>query len=104
MFDTETTGLGGTILQFACVIATHAGDETFVYDEYWYTDEPIDARAVLVHKIDANMLRTRGLERCVEVHSITRLLEGARARGCELVAHNAAFAPTRFTVRPTRTA
>mgnify|MGYP001502626302 CR=1 FL=1 len=91
VFDTETNGLRGTVLQFACIIATHAGDEQYVYDEYWYTDEALDARAFDVHKIDASLLRARGLMRSVEVENVVKLLQMARDRGCELVAHNAMF-------------
>lgn len=91
VFDTETNGLRGMVLQFACIIATHAGEEQYVYDEYWYTNEALDARAFAVHKIDASVLRARGLVRNIEVQNMVKLLEGARAKGCELVAHNAVF-------------
>lgn len=91
VFDTETTGLRGTVIQFACIIATHAGEEKHVYDEYWHTSETIDPRAVEVHRIDADTLRRHGLVRAVEVQRVVDLLERAHANGCELVAHNAAF-------------
>ena len=93
VFDTETSGFDGAVLQLAFVVATRHGEELFAYSRLWRlpSGHTIDARARSVHGITYEKLDFEGIDPREDLDDFLCLCEEAHAKGCELVAHNAQF-------------
>lgn len=91
VFDTETTTIGGTVIQMGIVIAKQDGECVFEYDALWNTDERIHPDAQKIHHISQADLHKRGLDRSNEVEFVLGLFAQAIANNCALIAHNASF-------------
>lgn len=91
VFDTETTGIRGHVIQFAMVALDRQGRELCVYDKLWLAPVEIDPRAEKVHGISAERLRAAGVCPVGELAFAGRVFAAARDAGAKLVAHNARF-------------
>lgn len=96
VFDTETTGLRGHVIQMAVVALDAEGAEVAVYNRLWRTETPIDPRAQQVHGISADRLRRDGVPPGGELALLARVFAAGRAAGAHLVAHNARFDAARL--------
>ena len=91
VFDTETTTLRGTIVQFACVMADQTGKEFKTYCQLWRTTEPIHPGATAIHHITTTDLLTSGWDRATELSFAIALLTKASEMGISIIGHNVSY-------------
>ena len=93
VFDTETSGFTGVVIQFACLLIDTEGVELSAYNQYWKLigHSKIDLRAQQVHRITSAYLDQYGIEPAPELRALDRLFRCAHVQKCRIVAHNAVF-------------
>lgn len=92
VFDTETTGLRGHVIQLGMIALNTAGNEIGSYMSYWTTAIDIEHGAFQVHGIDAATLRMHGRNPVDEIVFLSNFFERVRNDyGTKIVAHNAKF-------------
>ena len=102
VFDTETSGFGGCVLNLGWTLADGDGKELAAYDRLWCLPrgERIDSRAYKAHGISLQDLACAGSEAVLkvapELGEFFALVDAARAAGVRIVAHNASFDVSRL--------
>ena len=102
VFDTETSGFGGCVLNLGWTLAGDAGNELAAYDRLWRLPkgERIHSRAYKAHGIslrDLSCADSDAVSMVVpEVSEFFALVAAARAAGVRVVAHNASFDVSRL--------
>jgi DNA polymerase-3 subunit epsilon len=93
VFDTETSGFGGCVLQLGWILASTDGAELASYEKLWQLPdgERIHSRAFKAHGITAARLRQDGVKPKPELAEFLALIAAALAAGVRVVAHNASF-------------
>lgn len=91
VFDTETTGLTGHVIQMAIVFLNSAGGELATYNRLWKTPLTIHPRAMEVHGITQERLILEGVDPKEELLLLGRIFGAAREAGARMVAHNSRF-------------
>ena len=93
MFDTETSGLGGCVLDLGWVLADSHGFELAVYYKLWHLPhgERIHSKAFGCHRISAAALQRDGLDPKPEISEFFALVSAALAQKVVVAAHNASF-------------
>jgi DNA polymerase-3 subunit epsilon len=93
VFDTETSGFGGCVLQLGWTLACADGNELAAYEKKWLlpTGERIHSKAFEAHGISAAQLRREGVSAKPELAEFFALVAAALAAGVRVVAHNASF-------------
>jgi DNA polymerase III epsilon subunit-like protein len=97
VFDTETSGFGGCVLNLGWVLADGGGKELAAYDRLWCLPkgERIHSGAYKAHGISLHDLRRASSDAVLnvapEVGEFFALVAAARAAGVRIVAHNASF-------------
>jgi DNA polymerase III epsilon subunit-like protein len=102
VFDTETSGFGGCVLNLGWTLADEGGNELAAYDRLWGLPkgERIHSRAYKAHGISLGDLNRTGSgavhKVAPEVGEFFALVAAARAAGVRIVAHNASFDVSRL--------
>ena len=93
VFDTETSGFVGSVLNIGWILADADGGVLVSYERLWRlpANERIDRRAFQAHGIDARRLAREGVAAKPEVGEFLALVAAAVAAGVRVVAHNASF-------------
>ena len=93
VFDTETSGFGGCVLNLGWVLAREDGVELASYDRLWQLPERerIHSRAFKAHRISKAQLMADGVDARPELGEFLALVAAALAAGIRVVAHNASF-------------
>ena len=94
VFDTETSGFGGCVLNLGWVLASADGAELATYDRLWRLPkgERIHSKAFAAHGISSARLRQSDVvEPKPELAEFFALVAAALASGVRVVAHNASF-------------
>lgn len=93
VFDTETSGLDGSVLDIGWVLSDAKGVELASHEQLWKlpSGERIHSRAFAAHGIDANALRRGGVDPKPELQEFYALVAAALALGITVAAHNACF-------------
>lgn len=94
VFDTETTGFRGSIIQLGFVVHDFcANSELAAFCSVWHPpeDERLDPRAVQVHGIDEKRIACDGVPPTPELEAFVSLCVCALSASAVLVAHNARF-------------
>ena len=93
VFDTETSGLGGCVLDLGWVLADSTGTELASYSKLWLLPprERIHSRAFDAHRITAATLQREGVDPKPEILEFFALVSAALALGVVVAAHNASF-------------
>ena len=93
VFDTETSGFIGCVLNLGWILADANGTALATYTRLWQlpAGERIDRRALKAHGISAARLACEGVAAKPELAEFLALLGAAEAAGVRLVAHNASF-------------
>lgn len=97
VFDTETTGLKGSVIQLAYLVCTGEGEEVEHGNWYLKTKERIEEGAKAVHKITEDVLHAKGEEPSVVLSRFDSIVKEERRRGTVFVAHNSAFDVARLS-------
>ena len=90
VFDTETNGFTGSVIQMGYVIWDDLGHEKQAYCKLWRIGEVVsfDERASQVHRITRADLEAHGVDPIPELHRLFALLTSNEYR---VVCHNATF-------------
>jgi DNA polymerase III epsilon subunit-like protein len=102
VFDTETSGFGGCVLNLGWTLADDGGNELAAYDRLWCLPkgERIHSRAYKAHGISIRDLSRAGSgvvqKVAPEVAEFFALVVAAHAAGVRIVAHNASFDVSRL--------
>jgi hypothetical protein len=90
IFDTETSGFGGSVLNLGWVLATAEGVELAVYERLWRLPpgERIHSKAFKAHGISKARLLQEGVEPKPELAEFFALVAAALAAGVVVAAHN----------------
>jgi len=93
VFDTETSGFAGSVLNIGWVLADEAGIELAYYDALWRLParERIDSRAFKAHGISSAQLQLEGVPAGPEVCEFMALVAAALAAKVRVVAHHTSF-------------
>ena len=93
VFDTETSGLGGCVLDHGWVLADSDGNELASYSKLWRLPkgERIHSRAYAAHRIAAKTVLRDGVDPGPELLEFYALVAAALALGVIVAAHNASF-------------
>ena len=94
VFDTETSGFRGSVLNIGWILATaDHGTALATYQRLWRLPkgERIDPGAFKAHRIDAALLARKGVAAKPELAEFLALLAAAEAAHVRIVAHNASF-------------
>ena len=99
MFDTETTGLKGDVVQMAYVVLDAEGREIDSYCKLWRPAPGVQVhpRAYEVHKISDADLQANGCDTKAELSLFFEKALAVQETGGCLVAHNARFDKDRTT-------
>ena len=93
VFDTETSGLAGCVLNIGWLLADSNGRELASYDKLWHlpAGERIHSHAFAAHQISAATLSREGVDPKPELLEFYALVSAAIRLGVCVVAHNASF-------------
>ena len=93
VWDTETSGFAGCVLDIGWVLADSSGAELASYSQLWRLParERIHSQAYREHKISAATLADQGVDPKPELLEVFALISEALARSIPVVAHNASF-------------
>jgi hypothetical protein len=93
VFDTETSGFSGSVLNLGWILADSEGKVLMTYERLWQlpADERIHQMAFKAHGISAAELKRNGVPAKPELAEFLSLAAMAEASGVRLVAHNASF-------------
>jgi DNA polymerase III epsilon subunit-like protein len=93
VFDTETTGFTGCVLNIGFILGDADGKSLMEYQRLWklLPGERIDRRAFAAHGICAARLARDGVAAGPELAEFLALVAAAEAAGVRIVAHNASF-------------
>ena len=93
VFDTETSGFTGCVLNIGWILARANGDALVSYERLWRLPpgERIDRRALKAHGITQARLAREGVEAKPELAEFLALVAAAEAAGVRIVAHHASF-------------
>ena len=93
VFDTETSGLAGCVLQIGWVLADDAGTENASHQQLWKLPrgERIHSRAITKHGISEAQLAQHGVEASPELLEFHALVHAALALSVCVLAHNVSF-------------
>ena len=93
IFDTETSGFTGSVLNLGWILADSNGKELVSYNRLWRLPdgERIHRKAFAAHGITAAQLRCDGVPAKPELAEFLALMAAAEAASVRLVAHNASF-------------
>ena len=94
VFDTETTGLTGAVIQLGFVVHDYVRDvELASFCSIWKPPpgEYLHPQAVAVHKIDEKRIEAEGVDPTRQLEAFLSLCAHCLARSVPVVAHNARF-------------
>ena len=93
VFDTETSGFTGSVLNIGWILANNDGDALVAYERLWClpSGERIDRRAFAAHGISAAQLKKEGVAAKPEAAEFLALVAAAEAAGVIVVAYNVSF-------------
>ena len=93
VFDTETSGFSGSVLQLGWILADSNAKALVTYERKWClpAGERIHRKAFAAHGISEAQLRREGVLAKPELAEFLALVAAAEAHSVRLVAHNASF-------------
>jgi DNA polymerase III epsilon subunit-like protein len=93
VFDTETSGFTGSVLNLGWILADSNGKPLVTYERLWRLPdgERIHRKAFAAHGISEAQLRRDGVPARPELAEFLALVAAAEVCGVSLVAHNALF-------------
>jgi DNA polymerase III epsilon subunit-like protein len=93
VFDTETSGFGGCVLELGWILAASDGSEVASYGKLWRLPpgEQIHSKAKKLHGISEARLRREGVDPKPELAEFLVLVAAALVAGVCVAAHNCAF-------------
>ena len=93
VFDTETSGFGGSVLNLGWLLADERGKELASYDLLWQLPpgERIHSGAFKAHGISAAQVKREGVAAAPEAGEFFALVAAALAADVRIVAHNVSF-------------
>mmetsp|Transcript_48501 Transcript_48501/g.134475 ORF Transcript_48501/g.134475 Transcript_48501/m.134475 type:complete len:1928 (+) Transcript_48501:54-5837(+) len=93
IFDTETSGFGGCVLNLGWILATAEGVELAAYERLWQlpSRERIHSQAFKAHGISKERLSREGVDPKLELAEFFALVAAALAAGVVVAAHYVSF-------------
>ena len=93
VFDTETSGFSGCVLNIGWILADADGNALVTYEQLWRlpVGERIHRKAFEAHGISAAQLTRSGVPAKPELAEFLALVAAAEAVGVRMVAHNTSF-------------